>query len=370
MKSTLKKLSIPKPSGGFDELYTEDFVTQDGLMAEIEEFRNLVYKLHFEKDEVTEIHPFYIQSLEDENVVYDSTVTCRLSIHAADVEYSYRDEWMSLNDVETIVLNKGERVYFRYVGDEYLSGGVEDVVGNELELLLTTTTKTFDVGGDLRTIVYGNTTKESISGNGLKYFFYNSNVVNADKLIMTFKSVGEEGCYSMFSGCTSLTQAPELPATTLESSCYGYMFKECTSLTQAPELPATTLKTFCYGGMFQGCTSLTQAPELPATTLAKGCYGYMFNGCTGLTQAPELPVTTLADVCYASMFRGCTSLTKSPELPATTLASSCYEYMFRDCTSLTQAPDLPATTLADNCYSDMFQGCTSLTQAPELPEQH
>ena len=31
--------------------------------------------------------------------------------------------------------------------------------------------------------------------------------------------------------------------------------------------------------MFSGCTSLTQAPSLPATTLANFCYDSMFNSC-------------------------------------------------------------------------------------------
>ena len=175
-------------------------------------------------------------------------------------------------------------------------------------------------------------------------------------------------CYcSMFSGCTSLTQAPELSAIALSVSCYESMFYGCTSLTQAPELPATTLAAYCYRNMFNGCTSLTQAPELPAITLAKGCYDYMFTGCTGLTQAPELPATKLNDSCYGSMFSGCTSLTQAPELPATKLNDSCYHSMFYGCTSLNQAPELPATTLAYGCYYAMFQSCTSLTQAPELP---
>ena len=33
-------------------------------------------------------------------------------------------------------------------------------------------------------------------------------------------------------------------------------------------LPATTLQQCCYKWMFDGCTSLTEAPELPATVLA------------------------------------------------------------------------------------------------------
>ena len=175
-------------------------------------------------------------------------------------------------------------------------------------------------------------------------------------------------CYqNMFRDCTSLTQAPALPATTLTNNCYFSMFQGCTSLTQAPTLPATTLATNCYRGMFQGCTALTQAPALPANTLADHCYYVMFYGCTALTQAPALPATTLVDYCYSNMFQGCTGLTQAPALPATTLANYCYQYMFNGCTSLTQAPALPVTTLTEGCYAGMFYGCTALTQAPALP---
>ena len=119
----------------------------------------------------------------------------------------------------------------------------------------------------------------------------------------------------------------------------------------------TDVPTDCYYSMFDGCTSLTTAPELPATTLAEDCYYYMFNGCTSLTTAPELPATTLASYCYTNMFRNCTSLTKAPELPATTLYNYCYSYMFSGCSSLTTAPELPATTLANRCYNGMFINC-------------
>ena len=175
-------------------------------------------------------------------------------------------------------------------------------------------------------------------------------------------------CYRyMFYGCTSLTQAPALPATTLAEFCYMAMFQDCTSLTQAPALPATKLANYCYSSMFQGCASLAQAPDLPATTLKNECYRSMFQGCTAITQVPALPATTLANYCYQNMFQGCTALTQVPALSATTLANSCCKSMFNGCTSLTQAPALPATTLAESCYSSMFNSCTSLTQAPALP---
>ena len=169
-------------------------------------------------------------------------------------------------------------------------------------------------------------------------------------------------CYTyMFSGCTSLVTAPELPATTLTNYCYQGMFYGCTALTTAPELPATTLGTDCYTNMFAGCTALTTAPSvLPSTTLDTSCYLRMFEGCTALTTAPALPATTLVERCYDIMFSGCTSLVTAPALPATTLADYCYHDMFYGCTSLTTAPALPATKLREGCYSSMFKGCTKI----------
>lgn len=94
------------------------------------------------------------------------------------------------------------------------------------------------------------------------------------------------------------------------------------------------LAEYCFNGLFRDCTSLTTAPELPATTLANYCYDFMFYGCTSLTTAPELPATALAQSCYSHMFQNCTSLTIAPELPATTLQRSCYSYMFQNCSNL------------------------------------
>ena len=218
----------------------------------------------------------------------------------------------------------------------------------------------------------GNT---KITGDSFDYMFVftgtdNLKIVCKGNIenLLDYETVSDGGhptmanhCYAyMFHGCTALTAAPELPATTLTYSCYHSMFRNCTSLTTVPELPATTLTNYCYAYMFQNCTSLTTAPILPATTLAYGCYQSMFDGCTSLTTVPELPATTLTAECYSGMFGGCTSLTTAPELPATTLAGFCYSGMFGDCTSLTTAPELPATTLAVFCYSGMFNGCTSI----------
>ena len=121
-----------------------------------------------------------------------------------------------------------------------------------------------------------------------------------------------------------------------------------------------TMATYCYYDMFAGCSGLTKAPALHATTLTDYCYNNMFSNCKGLTQAPALPATTLANYCYQAMFLGCSGLTQAPALPATTLANSCYMFMFSNCKGLTQVPALPATTLDNYCYQYMFYGCTGL----------
>ena len=62
--------------------------------------------------------------------------------------------------------------------------------------------------------------------------------------------------------------------------------------------------------MFDGCSSLTTAPELPATELpdasfANGCYSNMFNVCTSLKR---IKMNASSGRWGAYMFNGCTSL--------------------------------------------------------------
>ena len=174
---------------------------------------------------------------------------------------------------------------------------------------------------------------------------------------MKFKTAGSIEVYGNIMSLIDYTQTVDIIPC---DYCFYSLFNGCTSITKAPELTATTLAPYCYNFMFYNCTSLTTAPALPATTLADWCYSDMFYNCTSLTTAPALPATTLARSCYNDMFYGCTSLTKAPELPATTLAPACYNQMFQGCTSLTTAPELPATTLENNCYWGMFSGSTGI----------
>ena len=215
---------------------------------------------------------------------------------------------------------------------------------------------------------YFNSTKNISAEGNILSLLYGDNFLSYDSLPSISPKEKDKtqqlGC--IFKGNKKIISAENLilKPTTLSPKCYASMFYGCTSLTTAPELPATTTYEYSYQGMFHSCTSLTKAPTsigVSSTIIADFCCYIMFESCTSLTTAPELPATTLANSCYASMFYGCTSLTTAPELPATTLANSCYRNMFKSCTSLTTAPELTATTLAYSCYASMFYGCTSLS---------
>ena len=59
--------------------------------------------------------------------------------------------------------------------------------------------------------------------------------------------------------------------------------------------------------MFNGCTSLTTAPELSATTLTTWCYERMFNGCTKLNYIKMLATDISATNCLNGWVSGVSS---------------------------------------------------------------
>ena len=87
----------------------------------------------------------------------------------------------------------------------------------------------------------------------------------------------------------------------------------------------TIPSNYCFCRLFQSCTSLTTAPELPATSLTRSCYSNMFAGCTSLTSALELPATTLELYCYQQMFNSCTSLNYIKMMATDISASGCLD---------------------------------------------
>ena len=247
-----------------------------------------------------------------------------------DIQYSLDNggTWVSLASGEyTPTITAGNKIMWKSTITPITKSGIGQF----------SSTSKFNVEGNIMSMLFGDDFKNKTDLTGKDYAFYQlfnkSKVVNAYNL--------------------------KLSATTLTISCYSQMFSGCTSLTTAPELPATTLTITCYAKMFYGCKSLTTAPELPATTLFESCYYDMFSGCTRMTTAPELPATTLAANCYFGMFNGCLSLTTAPELPATTLVKYCYKQMFYGCRSLSVITMLATDISAEGCLSFWVNGVSS-----------
>lgn len=69
----------------------------------------------------------------------------------------------------------------------------------------------------------------------------------------------------------------------------------------------TITASFAFASMFYGCTGLTQAPALPATTLTNSCYSSMFRGCTKLANVKCLATDISASSCVASWLSGVAS---------------------------------------------------------------
>ena len=263
-------------------------------------------------------------------VALEDSLTASLSTNACEYCIDGDGNWLSLVAGSTTQsINTGQTLSFRGNLTPTSSAGIGTF----------TISKKCNIEGNCMSMLFGDNTVDNHSLSGKNYAFY-----------------------KLFYTCKNIVSVSEnfLPATTLAEDCYSYMFSGCSSLTTAPELPATKLISTCYFEMFNGCTSLTTAPALPATTLAYACYGYMFSGCSSLTTAPELPATKLADHCYWYMFQRCNSLTTAPALPATSLITNCYYGMFSGCSSLTTVPELPAVTLINYCYYNMFYGCSKL----------
>lgn len=86
-----------------------------------------------------------------------------------------------------------------------------------------------------------------------------------------------KGAFSYFFDDQPIITAPLLPWTDLYGapSCYYHLFQSCSYLKTPPELPATSLSTSCYEGMFAG-TGISSAIPLPAWTPTQYSYKDMF----------------------------------------------------------------------------------------------
>ena len=121
------------------------------------------------------------------------------------------------------------------------------------------------------------------------------------------KDMSTDCCRTMFYKCSSLVNIPETwcPNVTelgyyvynssgsktweMAGSCFMSCFRE-TAIKKLPQLPATKLANTCYGYMFAGCKGLTtqEGWYLPCESFnisnTKGCYNFMFADCINLVE--------------------------------------------------------------------------------------
>ncbi len=262
--------------------------------------------------------------------------------------------------------------------------GAHDVFGNIASIV---------TGGDLDAV------PATLNANALIATFKNDiRLVSAADLIIPYQNISERACRDMFYGCTGLTAAPALTATTVNAYGYYAMFRDCISLTDVPDIVATSVAAYGFQNMFYNCVSLTAAPALSVTALSTSVCKEMFYGCSNLVSAPAVrPLSLSSDSCrdmftncvaltdvsafdltavsdfpnnsLYNAFYGCAALTAAPTLHPTTLGNNCMYSAFNRCTALTDvsAIDLSGvSTIPDGAMNSMFKGCTSLSSVPSV----
>ena len=251
-----------------------------------------------------ELQYFTIESLEDGNTITLTIPGTVPSTRVQSVSYSTDGgtTWHTTAIDETdqtinVTLGTGQRVIWKGTGKGYATANEASSYS------IFSSTGSYEVKGNIASLLYGDDFigKTTFPSNDVRAFqglFFGSNkLVSAEKLVLPFMTLKGQCYKSMFQGCTSLAQVPELPATSLATNCYYSMFQNCRALTTAPELKATTLAPECYTAMFAQCIMLTQGPELPAHTLSGGCYRQMFMSCTSLNEVTCFATDVSASNC-------------------------------------------------------------------------
>ena len=179
------------------------------------------------------------------------------------IKYSINDgEWIQIMSPAVLHVNSGDKIRFK--GEEWVFTD-QMFSGNTIQ---------FNVYGNIMSLNYGDDYEDKTRFlHRCDWMFYHSTgLVDASNLILPAMELTDNfSCSAMFSGCTSLTTAPELPATALTRICYSNMFADCINLLDAPELPATTLLDMCYSYMFKNCANINYVKCLATDISADSC---------------------------------------------------------------------------------------------------
>lgn len=219
-----------------------------------------------------------------------------------------------------IAKNTYVKIYLRGVNNETLSNSNLKVIF-DFSQLTTTGTLELKIGGNILTLLDKDVSKfenKRLPDYCFANIFKGSTAIyDASQLELTQK-LSSIGLYmGMFQGCSEMVTSPQkIYLTDMSTDCCRTMFYKCSSLVNIPETwcpNVTEMAVSCFMSCFRE-TAIKKLPQLPATTLANTCYGYMFAGCKGLTKQEgwylpcELFNISQTKGCYNYMFADCTNL--------------------------------------------------------------
>lgn len=250
--------------GTYEEYTTPITISADTLIETYSTYRGRVSSVVTQNCEYSPVHHY-----ENDYLTFRITsagTICWKSVgsgYAKTIEYSLNGgEWTSITAASSptainvvaddVIRFKGTNTTYAGSKANYASFG-KDTSGD------TSSTAHFVAEGNIMSLIYGDNFIGQTTFNGETYnfcsLFKRTNIESAENLVLPALTLTEYCYRALFSWCTYLTKAPQLPATTLAKGVYWYMFEEC-AITEAPELLAEHLVAECYGNMFTGCTSL------------------------------------------------------------------------------------------------------------------
>lgn len=177
----------------------------------------------------------------------------------------------------------------------------------------------------------------------------------------------QDSVHRMFSGCTSLTHAPNTELWyNIEDFCA--VFENCSSLTDISGLRNISFKDSPYVysyKLFENCTSLTDLSPIADWDMTNFVYfTEAFKGCTSLSDLTPLSKWRFPNADeMGGLFAGCTSLTSLNGLEDWTFISKedgqnfYYSDMFSGCENLVDVSAISNWNLVIESGSDMFRGC-------------
>ena len=315
-------------------------------------YMNLIDKIYYEKTGMIyrvsqsvgiQTKEFRLTNISDEDGLF------QILNMSGNTEYSLDGKtWIpyDFDNSPQIIVKKGTIIYLR--GTQFNN--------NSSSRKIICFNKPYIIGGNIMSINNYNTMSTDSQIPESKFFslFYQeTNLIDAHKVNFgSVASIGGGGLSYCFSGCTSLTQGPNL-SNIQEIASEGLMdcFSGCTSLTQGPDLSKVIrIETDGLRNCFHSCTSLTQGPDLSnIQEIASRGLMTCFFGCTSLTQGPDLSnVTNIGIEGLKNCFMNCTSLTQGPDLSnVTNIERWGLQNCFSNCSnvSLVTTPNIQDLTI-------------------------